>query len=33
MLNHPTQERLLQLRLHGMAKALAEQAQTPRSRP
>jgi DNA replication protein DnaC len=29
MLNHPTQERLLQLRLHGMAKALAEQAQTP----
>ena len=29
MLNHPTQERLLQLRLHGMAKALTEQAQTP----
>lgn len=29
MLNHPTQERLLQLRLHGMAKALAAQTQTP----
>ena len=29
MLNHPTHERLLQLRLHGMAKALAEQQQTP----
>ena len=29
MLNHPTYERLTQLRLHGMAKALAEQAQTP----
>jgi DNA replication protein DnaC len=29
MLNHPTYERLTQLRLTGMAKALAEQAQTP----
>ena len=29
MLNHPTYERLAQLRLSGMAKALAEQAQTP----
>ena len=29
MLNHPTHERLAQLRLTGMAKALAEQAQTP----
>ena len=29
MLNHPTYERLAQLRLTGMAKALAEQAQTP----
>jgi DNA replication protein DnaC len=29
MLNHPTYERLVQLRLSGMAKALAEQAQTP----
>jgi DNA replication protein DnaC len=29
MLNHPTYERLTQLRLSGMAKALAEQAQTP----
>jgi DNA replication protein DnaC len=29
MLNHPTYERLTQLRLNGMAKALAEQAQTP----
>jgi len=29
MLNHPTFERLVQLRLSGMAKALAEQAQTP----
>ncbi len=29
ILNHPTQERLLQLHLLGMAKALAEQAQTP----
>jgi DNA replication protein DnaC len=29
MLNHPTYERLTQLRLHGMAKALAEQAQSP----
>ena len=29
MLNHPTYERLTQLRLHGMAKALAEQTQTP----
>jgi DNA replication protein DnaC len=29
MLNHPTPERLAQLRLTGMAKALAEQAQTP----
>jgi hypothetical protein len=29
MLNHPTYERLTQLRLTGMAKALAEQAQIP----
>jgi DNA replication protein DnaC len=29
MLNHPTHERLAQLRLTGMAKALAEQAQIP----
>jgi len=29
MLNHPTYERLIQLRLHGMAQALAEQTQTP----
>jgi DNA replication protein DnaC len=29
MLNHPTYERLAQLRLTGMAKALAEQAQIP----
>ncbi len=29
MLNHPTYERLTQLRLHGMAKALTEQTQTP----
>ena len=29
MLNHPTYERLTQLRLTGMAKALAEQAQLP----
>ena len=29
MLNHPTYERLAQLRLTGMARALAEQAQTP----
>jgi DNA replication protein DnaC len=29
MLNHPTYERLTQLRLTGMAKALTEQAQTP----
>ena len=29
MLNHPTFERLTQLRLTGMAKALSEQAQTP----
>ena len=29
MLNHPTYERLTQLRLTGMARALAEQAQHP----
>ena len=29
MLNHPTYERLTQLRLSGMAEALAEQTQTP----
>ena len=29
MLNHPTQESLHQLRLFGMAKALAEQARLP----
>jgi len=33
MLNHPTYERLTQLRLTGMAKALAEQTQTRKSRP
>jgi hypothetical protein len=33
MLNHPTYERLTQRRLTGMARALAEQAQTPTSRP
>jgi hypothetical protein len=29
MLNHPTVERLHQLRLPGMARALASQAQSP----
>ena len=29
MFNHPTYERLTQLRLFGMVQALTEQAQTP----
>lgn len=29
MLNHPTHEHLIQLRLFGMARALAEQASLP----